>query len=51
MESICDRYFYEVGNTYRGFRDDDLGDMLTAVAFYPMTEEVADKYFAHLPLA
>jgi hypothetical protein len=33
------------------FVDDDLDDMLTAVAFEPMTKEEGDKYFKTLKLA
>jgi hypothetical protein len=35
----------------RGFRDDDLDNMLTAVAFEPMTKEEGSKHFHCLRLA
>jgi len=51
INDICVQYFYEVGDMYRGFRDEDIGDMLTAVAFMPMSKAEGDRYFGHLRLA
>jgi hypothetical protein len=36
---------------HAGFVDEDLGNMLTAVAFRPMTEDEAQPLFGHLRLA
>lgn len=35
----------------KSFVDEDLDNMLTAVAFYPMTKKEGDKYFRSLDLA
>lgn len=35
----------------KGFFDEDLGNMLTAVAFEPMTKKQGDKYFSEMRLA
>ena len=36
---------------YRGFRDEDLDNMLTAVAFRPMNSELGKQLFGDLKLA
>ena len=41
----------ELGYKYSIFRDSDLGNMLTAVAFEPMSKDIGDKYMGHLRLA
>lgn len=35
----------------RGFRDSDLGNMLTAIAFRPMSKEEGQRLFQHYRLA
>lgn len=36
---------------YSEFRDEDLGNMLTAVAFWPMTKNEADEWIGFFRLA
>ena len=54
MLETIDRYLEESSecrNEHSEFRNDDLGNMLTAVAFYPMTKKEGNRYFKKLKLA
>lgn len=53
FEELVGIYTGWVGRDYKYaiFRDSDLGDMETAIAFEPMEKEVGDEYMGHFKLA
>jgi len=51
MSDITSRFRNELGGNYAEFRDEDLGNMLTAVAFQPVDTDVGFSFFSRFKLA
>lgn len=51
MSDVTSRFKNELGGNHAEFRDEDLGNMLTAVAFEPVDIDIGFEIFSKYKLA